>query len=95
MSRSLLGWLAMLLVSLGVALILVSCGGGWADADTASATDSARAQLMIESACADGGACSPGQVRALERMSYCATASMIARHGGKPPAPGSIVCLPR
>jgi hypothetical protein len=73
---------------------LLACGG-WADADTKSAVDSVRAQLMIEQICADdAGTCNPAQVRALERVSYCSNASMLFRHG-QPAPDGGISCQPR
>jgi len=75
---------------IAAALFLAGCGGGWADADTKSATDAARAQMAIESICADddGGTCKPSQVRALERMAFCANASMLFRHGQPVPDAG-------
>jgi hypothetical protein len=73
-----------------ISLLLVGCGGGWADADTKSATDAVRAQMAIESICADddAGTCKPSQIRALERMAYCANASMLFRHGQAVPDAG-------
>lgn len=62
-------------------LALVACGGGWNDSYTKRATDAVHAQVMIESICSDAGACTPSQVRSLERMSYCANASMLAQQG--------------
>ncbi len=84
----------MMKKKLALVLPLVACGG-WADADTKSATDSVRAQLMIEQICADTDAatCSPAQVRALERVSYCGNASMLFRHGQSVPD-GGIACQP-
>lgn len=81
------------------ALLLLSACGVWSDADTKSATDSSRAQLMIEQICAGDagvlGMCNPAQVRALERVSYCANASMLFRHGQPVPDGGPIACQPR
>lgn len=82
-------WLLGLLASYGC-----GCGGGWADSDTKSATDAVRAQMMIESICGgEGGACNPAQVRALERVSYCSSESMLFRHGQSLPD-GGITCPP-
>lgn len=73
-------------------IFLEGCGGGWSDADTKSASDAAHAQLAVEQICSlDDAECKPSQVRALERMSYCANASMLAHHGIDPPK-GSITC---
>lgn len=76
-------------------IILLAACGGWNDADTKSATDAVRVQLAIESACADdAGDCIPSRVRALERASYCANASMLFRHG-QPVPDGGIACEPK
>jgi hypothetical protein len=83
-----------LVVLVVVAVALVGCGGGWTASDTLSATDAVRAQMAVEAICGDAGECKPSQVRALERMSYCANASMLARHGGFT-HDGGIECLPR
>lgn len=80
--------------ALVLVLLTAACGGAWADADTKSATDAVHAQMTIETLCeGDGGACVPSQVRALERMSYCSNASMLARHGKDVPEAG-IKCQP-
>jgi hypothetical protein len=73
--------------------LVAACGGGWSIADTKSATDSARAQMMVETICTDGGECKPSQVRALERMAFCNTESMLARHG-QAIRDGGIQCQP-
>ncbi len=68
----------------------------WSDSDTKSATDAVRAQLAIEQICAtdDAGTCNSGQVRALERVSYCSNASMLFRHGQTAPD-GGFACQPK
>jgi hypothetical protein len=72
--------------------IMLSCGGGWTPADSASSTDALLTQVMIETICAsDDGGCKPSEVRSLEREAYCGNASMLSRHGGSPPDAG-IVC---
>jgi hypothetical protein len=74
-------------------LLLVGCSGGWAEADTTAATGVAKTQLMVETICADGQSCAPEQVRALERSSYCLSASMLFRHN-LPVPDGGIQCQP-
>jgi hypothetical protein len=72
------------------------CGGGWAEADTKSATSAVKDELLIEAICApDAGACTPSQVRALERAALCNNESMLLRHG-KPVDldGGGISCQP-
>jgi len=72
----------------------VGCGGGWSTADTSAATNAARASTALETLCtADSGPCLASQVRALERASYCANASMLSRHGQPVPDAG-ITCQP-
>ena len=71
-----LAWVSMKRWMPGL-LLLAGCGGGWADADTTAVTGAARAQLMIETLCAEGEDCKPAQVRALERLAFCSNA-MIA-----------------
>lgn len=79
---------------LALLLALTGCGG-FSDADAKSATDAARGQLAVETLCAPTAPCTPAQVRALERMSYCANASMLSRHGKDvPKADPSIACTP-
>jgi hypothetical protein len=73
---------------------ITACGGGWSAADTSAATNAARAETALEVLCgADAGPCLPSQVRALERASYCANASMLSRHGQAVPDAG-IACAP-
>lgn len=79
MIRSALAW---------VILTTAACGGGWADADAASARDAANLELQVESLVGDGDTCTASQVRALERAAYCSNASMLARHGGTMPDGG-------
>jgi hypothetical protein len=74
-------------------LLLTACGPRWTDADAKSATDAVHVQLAIEAICADGGACTPAQVRALERASLCANAAQLFRHGQSVPT-GSVKCQP-
>lgn len=70
------------------------CGGGWAPADTKSATDAVHLEAMALSLCApDGDACAPSQVRAIERACYCLNASQLARHGETVPD-GGPQCQP-
>ena len=74
---------------------LVGCGGAkWTPADDTNATASANLQLQMEVICGreDAGAtCQPAAVRAMERASYCATRSMLLRHGNDLPDAG-IAC---
>jgi hypothetical protein len=74
-------------------LLLTGCGASWADSDTTAATGVAKTQLLVESICADGQPCTPAQVRALERSSYCLSASMLYRHN-LPVPDGGIQCQP-
>ena len=76
-----------------VLLGLVACGGGWSDADTKSATDAVRAQLLVQNICAPDAGCPPAQVRALERASLCSNESMLFRHGHAVPD-GGPECRP-
>lgn len=76
---------------LAVLLLLAACGPGWADADTRSASDAVHAEMMVERLCADGGACVPTQVRALERATLCANEAMLYRHGAAVPEAG-VAC---
>jgi hypothetical protein len=85
-------------------LLMLALGcNGWSTSDTKSAQDSCRAQLFIEQMCgadavdggsADASECIPSRVRALERVSYCSNASMLARHGQAVPDGGGIQCQP-
>lgn len=82
-------------LAIAAAALLVGCGGGFSDADGKSTTDSARAQAMALSLCAsDAGACPASQVRALERASFCASASILFRHD-LPPVDAGVTCQPR
>lgn len=77
-----------------LALALAACGGSWTSTDATNATDSANLQLQMETLCGRedaGPTCQPAAVRALERASYCATTSMLARHGKDLPDAG-IAC---
>ena len=74
-------------------LLLVGCGGGWEAADARGAMGVAKTQMMVESICAEGQPCTPEQVRALERSSYCLSASMLFRHN-LPVPDGGIQCQP-
>lgn len=70
----------------------LACGGnGWTPADTAGATQTVRAEALIEQMCADAGACVPAQVRALERAALCNSESMLFRHGATVPEAG-VTC---
>ncbi len=81
--------------TLPVILLATACGGGFSDADTKSATEAVRAEAMIERLCAPGAACEASQVRALERATMCANASMLARHGKPVPDLGGVACQPK
>jgi len=91
--------------SLGVSLLFlvlavscVACGGAkWTSADATNATDSMNLQLQMEVICGRedaGPTCQPAAVRALERASFCATASELSRHGVAVPDAGAIRCAP-
>lgn len=89
--------LALALVS--IVALSSGCGGNrWEAADTKAATNSVRAQIMIETICGpeseDAGTCKPSQVRALERMALCTDSSMLYRHGQAVPDAG-IQCQPQ
>jgi hypothetical protein len=78
------------------ALVLVAgCGSGpaWTDAQTKTLTNAARAQLMVETLCAGEAGCKASEVRALERVSYCDSASVLV-HFGKPAPSSAIACRP-
>lgn len=80
-----------------VAGALAGCGGSWTSTDAQNATDSANLQLQMETICGRedaGPTCQPAAVRALERASYCATSSMLSRHGATLPDAG-IACQAR
>lgn len=83
------------ILALSPFLLLPACGGAkWTDADARNATDSANLQIQMEVLCGRedaGPTCQPAAVRALERASYCATTSMLARHGKDLPDAG-ITC---
>jgi len=97
--RLVLGLAVILALSSSVVAFLHGCGGNrWEDSDTKSATNSVRAQIMIETICGpgseDAGTCKPSQVRALERMALCTNSSMLYRHGQDVPDAG-IHCQPQ
>ena len=82
------------LAFLVVALPLISCGGGWTSTDAQNATDSANLQSQMEIICGRedaGPTCQPAAVRAMERASFCASASMLTRHKAPVPDAG-IAC---
>jgi hypothetical protein len=75
--------------------LLLGCGSKWTAADASNAKDSANLQLQMETICGRedaGPTCQPAAVRAMERGSYCATASMLSRHGSPVPASSTIHC---
>jgi hypothetical protein len=78
-------------------MILFGCAPGWKASDTKAATNAALASKSLEAMCSGGASgvanpdCLPSRVRALERMSYCANASMLQRHGQPIPDAG-IAC---
>lgn len=77
-----------------VGLMLVGCGS-WTSTDAQNATDATNLSVQMEVICGreDAGAtCVPAAVRAMERASYCATGSMLARHGAVVPDAG-IACV--
>lgn len=79
----------------GLPLLTCACSGSWTAADATNARDSARIQLQLETICGRedaGPTCAPAAVRALERASYCASESMLFRHGIA--LDGGIACRP-
>lgn len=86
-------WLEIIVLS--PFLLLPACGGSkWTSTDAQNATDSANLQLQMETLCGRedaGPTCQPAAVRAMERASYCATVSMLLRHGKELPDAG-IAC---
>lgn len=77
-------------------LLLPACGAKWTTTDAQNATDSMNLQLQMEVLCGRedaGPTCQPAAVRALERASFCATASELSRHGAPMPDAG-IRCAP-
>jgi hypothetical protein len=81
------------LLAIIAAIFLAACGGSsWTEADSKSASNAVRAQILVEAACAGDAGCPPGQVRALERMALCSNLSMLSRHGH--PLDGGVSCRP-
>jgi hypothetical protein len=73
---------------------LVGCGAKWTDADADNANDARNLQLQMEVICGRedaGPTCQPAAVRAMERGAFCATSSMLYRHGATLPDAG-IAC---
>jgi hypothetical protein len=76
------------------AIAATGCGGGWTDKDTTSLQDSVRDQAAgLELCGGDAGACNAGQVRALDRATYCTLAATLFRHGQTIPD-GGVSCQP-
>jgi hypothetical protein len=75
-------------------VFLVGCGGAkWTSDDAKNASDIANGALSAEDICdRDGGPCPASGVRAMERGTYCAAASMLERHGLPVPDGGGIAC---
>jgi hypothetical protein len=66
----------------GSVLALVACGGAkWLESDANSTSNAMKAEQTIEVLCVDGGTCSPAQVRALDRMAWCSSQSILVHHG--------------
>ena len=74
---------------------LFACGSKWTADDAKNATASSNLQLQMEVICGRedaGPTCQPAAVRAMERASYCATASMLSRHGMPVSSSSPIKC---
>ena len=69
--------------TLAILLVVAGCGGAkWTSDDATNATDIRNGALSLEAVCdRDGGPCPAPAVRAMERGTYCAAASMLSRHG--------------
>ena len=75
------------------AIVLFGCGGSWAAQDATNAQDIANGALSLEQVCdRDGGPCPAAAVRAMERGTYCAAASMLYRHKEAIPDAG-VACV--
>jgi hypothetical protein len=87
-----LAWWEIVLLS--PFLLLPACGGAkWTTDDAKNAADIANGALSAEDICdRDGGPCPASGVRAMERGTYCAAASMLARHELPVPDGGGIAC---
>lgn len=65
-----------------LAIFLGGCGGSWTSFDTTQAQNAVRDDVFIQNDCAsDDGGCTPSEVRALSRGSYCSNCNMLFKHG--------------
>lgn len=81
-------WEAVLVLPFAIC----ACGPSWTDMDAQNAKDIANGAASLEAVCArDGGPCPGGAVRAMERGTFCASTSMLVRHGEAVPDAG-IAC---
>jgi hypothetical protein len=78
-----------------IAALMVGCGGGYTDADTASDKATAVVEAAQYSACAtdDARTCTPAFMRATSTVAYCGNARNLSAHGRPiPPAPAGLTC---